>query len=196
MPTNMFQSRNVFSDAYNIVVLKTMEGLRSPGMLTIDPASVSADPEGAKIVRPGAVIVSGNGAASGLGRILPASTATAAVTTAQAAIPVADAASFKVGDVLVTGAPGATSAVGTIASINTVTRTITLAANATTALASGAQVWVNVAQNTIKGIVVRPTDLLSQSNDVAYYVAASVFTQRMPFWNSLIQAQLPGVVLD
>jgi len=195
MPSNMFQARRIFDDSYAIPVITTLEGLRSPGMITIDPASVTADADGAKILFPGSVIVSGNGSATGYGRILPASTATAATTTAQTAVTVASITSFKVGDVLVKGAPGSTSAVGTISAINATTKVITLTAVATTAVAISDQIWVSVAAATIKGIVIRPTDLLSASNDVAYYIAASVYGSRLPFWNSLIQTQLPGIYL-
>lgn len=195
MPTNMYFARRVFDDNLALGVLASVEGLRSPGTITIDVASVTADADGAKTLRPGRIIVSGNGAASGFGRVLPGAIATATTTTSQATITVDDVTSFRVGDVLVKGAPGATAALGTIASINSTTRVITLGANSVTAVAISDQIWVNVAQNTIRGITVAPIDLLNDSNDVALYVAASVYGARLPFWNSLAQAQLPGIVL-
>lgn len=195
MPTNMFLSRQIFDDAYNTVVLASMEGLRSAPMISIDPAAVTADQFGSKILRPGTVIVSANGAASGFGRALPGATATAVTTTAQAAITVNDVTTFRVGDVLVKGLPGATAALGTISAINATTRVITLAANTTTAVAIADPIWVAVAQSTIKGIIVTSVDILQNSNDVACYTSASVYGARLPFWNSLAQAALPGIVL-
>lgn len=194
MPTNMYQNRRVFDDQF-IPVLFSMEGLRSPRMITIDASTIQADSDAQKIIKPGSVLIRGNGAAAGQGRVFPGSRAIAATTTAQNTLTVRDASVFRPGDVIVRGAPGATQAVNTIApgGINTTTNVLTLLANVANAVAIGDDLWVAIAAADILGIVVAPWDILRDSNDVSAFTSASVYGARMPFWNSLIQGALPEI---
>lgn len=194
---DLYRSRTVFDDAKSYNVLCTMGDLSSPVMRTVDTSTVLALTGTNKIIYPGTVLLAGNGAASGYARAFPGSYATATTSTSSPTIVVKNATVFRVGDVLVKGAPGSTAALGTIASINPDTNTITLSANSTTAVAIGDSVWVNVAtlSTDVIGLVVRLHDFGIASNDVAAYKSASVYSARLQFWNSAIQAVLPEIKL-
>lgn len=191
------RGRTVYDDAKNYNVLYTMGDLASPTMRTVDTSKVLAAIGGNKIIYPGTVLLMGNGAASGYARSFPGSYAVATTSTSSPTIVVKNATVFNVGDVLVKGSPGSTAALGTIQSINVDTNTITLAANSTTAVAIGDSIWVNVAtlSTDVLGLVVRLQDFGIMSNDVAVYRSASVYSARLQFWNSAIQAVLPEIKL-
>ena len=194
---DLFRSRTVFDDAKNYNVLYTMGDLASPVMRTVDTTKILPATGGNRIIYPGTVLLNGNGAASGYSRAFPGSYATATTATSSPTIVVKNATVFNVGDVIVKGAPGSTAALGTILTINVDTNTITLAANSTTAVVIGDSIWVNVSTLAadVIGLVVRLHDFGISSNDVAAYKSASVYRDRLQFWNTAIQAVLPEIKL-
>lgn len=193
----MFRGRTVFNDSSNIGCLYTMHDLSSPRMVTVDPLMFGAATGGDKVVLSGTVLIRGNGAATGQGRAFPGSYATAATATSANTITVRNASVFKIGDVLVSGLPTAPTALGTIASINFDTNVITLAANTTTAVVIGDPVYVNITTLAadLIGLCVVPHDITNDSNDIAGYLSASVYRDRLQFWNSAIAALLPEIKL-
>jgi len=188
MPSNMIRDTGTFGGISN--VLASEIGLRSPRMITLDLANFTPLNGDHVILKPGTVICQ---LSSGLGRAYPASIATAATTTSQTAVTVADPTVFKVGDVLLNQAG---ASLGTIASINTSTGVITLAANSATAIAIGNGVVGNAASSgTFMGIVISEIDLTNQSNDVAVYTSASVYEARLPYWSAALSTAFPEITL-
>lgn len=178
---------------YPPTVLATSDGLRSPRGISLDPTYCFADVHGNKVARSGSLVAT---LPSGLGRIFPASKATAATTTSQTSVTVANATVFAVGEsITINGS----TAVGTIASINYLTNVITLAANAanavaigdlliTDASATGAQTAAN-----LQGIIISHIDLVQADYRIGIYTSASIYVPRMPAWNSTIGALFPEI---
>lgn len=178
---------------YPPTVLATSEGLRAPRGITLDSTYCFADANGNKVGRSGSLIAT---LPSGLGRIFPASKATAATTTSQNTVIVANATVFAVGEALTING---STAVGTIASINYATNVITLGANAANAVAvgdllitdasvTGAQTAAN-----LLGIIISHIDLVQSDYRIGIYTSASIFTARMPAWNATIAAIFPEI---
>ena len=172
-----------------ICVLATETGLRSPRGITIDPATIKKNSQGNCYVESGAIVLR---LSSGLGKIYPASKATAATTTSSALLTVTNIQGFEVGNVV---SINGTTAVGEIASINADTNVITLTANATNAVAIGDKITVASPTGTPIGIVVSVNHNLAENNDVPCYTSASVYSARMPWWSSTIQALFPEITL-
>ena len=189
MPTNLLRSHREFDSANS--VLATEQGMRSPRMATFDNSFISPDPSNPmNLILPAGSIICRLG--SGLGRVYPAAVATAATPTTSNTISVADPSIFKPGDALKKGL----TPIGTIASIDLVAKTITLAANATAAVAAGDTLIANSqAPTTILGITVTAIDLKQTSNDVACFTSASVWGARLPYWDATVQAALPEITL-
>lgn len=191
MPTEMHKGSSTLNDDVLLSVFYTMLGLRSPRMRTIDPSTVSANALGQKILPAGTVIVDGNGAGTGLARAYPGSKATAAAGTGVDKLTVVNASVFKVGDALVKGT-GAGTSIGTVAAISG--DEITLSANLAAAVALGDPIYVAGITSGILGIISAPHNL-ADSNDVACYSSASVYRDRLPFWDANIAAALPEITL-
>lgn len=161
-------------------------------MRTIDPATVSANAMGEKILPAGAVIIEGGGATAGFARAFPGSKATADAATTVNKLTVSSASVFKAGDALVKGT-GAGTAIGTVQSVSG--NEITLAANLAAAVASGDSIYVaGITADKVLGIISAPHNL-ADSNDVACYSSASVYRDRLPFWNDEIAKALPEITL-
>lgn len=194
---NMFRSKVVFNDASNIGCLYTMLDLASPRMVSIDPLTISSATGDDKIVLSGTVLIRGNGAGTALGRAFPGSYATAAAIATDTTITVRNASVYRAGDVLVKGAPGSTTALGTVQSVNATTNVITFTAAIGTTVAIGDSVWANISTLAadLVGLCVVPHNITNDSNDIAAYLSASVYRDRLQFWNSTIQALLPEIKL-
>lgn len=187
MPSNTSATTNYGEN--DICCLATETGLRSPRGITIDPATIKKNSQGNCFVESGSIVLR---LSSGLGRIYPASRATAATATSSPTVVVKNIQGFAVGDVV---AINGTTAVGSIASINADTSTLTLAANAANAVAIGDRITVASPTGTPIGIVISPNHNLAKNNDVPCYTSASVYSARMPWWSSTIQAIFPEITL-
>jgi hypothetical protein len=96
---------------------------RAPVSRTVDLDFMTADPNGSKFVKAGAVIV--NIPASDLVRPLPLTTVASALAGSAVAVTVADASIFKASEALVIARPYATlTFAGTVATGNTITLTL------------------------------------------------------------------------
>lgn len=100
MPTNLLLSTSSY-EGFD-TVLTTLEGVRSPRMLTMDLTSIDADANGKKYIKPGTIAVK---KANGLGAPLKVSKLAAAITTSSTEATVTDSALFKAGDALVIPSP-------------------------------------------------------------------------------------------
>jgi hypothetical protein len=99
MPTNLLlhqQSYESFPD-----VLATTEGMRSPRMVTLDPASISPDANGKRYLKPGTILTR---LPSGLGAPLKITRIVTGTAAAALSVQVQDASLFVPGDRLVTTA--------------------------------------------------------------------------------------------
>lgn len=172
-----------------VCVLATETGLRSPRGITIDPATIKKNSQGNCYVESGAIVLR---LTSGLGKIYPASRAAAATTTSSTLVVVNNAQGFSIGDVITING---TTAVGAIDSIDADKNLLTLTANATNAVAIGDRITVASPTGTPVGIVVSVNHNLAKNNDVPCYTSASVYSARMPWWSSTIQALFPEITL-
>jgi hypothetical protein len=89
--------------------------------------------------------------------------------------------------------------VGTIASINVAAKTVTLAANTSTAIAVGDKI-VGASDDIANigepyGIIISLIDITDTSDDVACYTSASVFAARLPYWDAAMQTKFPEITL-
>jgi hypothetical protein len=100
MSTNLIQEQHSFASQPD--VLATLEGLRSPLLLTMDLAAISPDANGKKYLYSGSVLVK---QPNGLGAPLKVSKVTAAATTSATTLTVGNAALFRAGDVLTVFGP-------------------------------------------------------------------------------------------
>lgn len=100
MPTNLLLAENSFEGFDS--VLATLEGVRSPRMITLDLAAISPDENGKKFIKPGTLILKRSD-----GKGVPYKTAklAAAVTTSATALTVDNASLFKAADVLTVAVP-------------------------------------------------------------------------------------------
>ncbi|PZV19204.1 MAG: hypothetical protein DCF22_00620 [Leptolyngbya sp.] len=120
MPTNLLLETNAYEGSTSVLV--TLEGVRSPRMLTMDLTSIAPDANGKKYIQPGTLAVK---KANGLGAPLKVSKLTAAVTTSATDLVVSNAALFKAGDVLTIPTPYARlDLAGTWANADTATLTL------------------------------------------------------------------------
>jgi hypothetical protein len=193
MPTNQFHGRTIFDTDY-VEIIATELGLRSPRAITLDTNYVQASATGSKIIYPGMIL---SKLASGLGRVFPASRATAATATSANTLTVRNGSIFKVGDVLRNGLTG-TTAIGTIQSI--AGNVITLTANAANAVAIGDIVNVSTAGEggaltDLLGIIVSPIDINHDPNDIAAYTSGTVYGARLPFWDAQLTPIFPEITM-
>jgi hypothetical protein len=183
MPANLIKNTGHFTGINS--VLASEIGLRAARMLTMDMAQFTSLAGQDIILKPGTVICQ---LASGLGRAYPASKAVAATATSSKLVKVDNPTVFKVGDVL--------TGVGTIAQIDATTGDITLAANASAAVAVGDAIAGDAASaGTPYGIIISEIDITVFSNDVACYTSASVFRERMPFWSAALSTAFPEITM-
>jgi hypothetical protein len=196
MPTNLVSTTSYFEG--DVTVLATELGLRSPRMLTLDLSYIAPDADGNKILQAGALLVQ---LSTGYGRVYPAAKASAATATSSNVLTVPDPSIFKAGDVIKKTSTSGTT-IGTVESVNT-DGTITLAANAAAAVANGDVLVATdgglvssiYGMNLTKQLLAGSNDIAATSNDIACYTSASVYGDRLPFWSSEVQAQLPEITL-
>lgn len=100
MPTNLLLSESHFEGFDSVLV--TLEGVRSPRMLTVDLDSISPGAGGKKFIKPGTVMLR---RPDGFGIPYKAAKVGAAVSTSATALTVDNAALFKPGDVLTVATP-------------------------------------------------------------------------------------------
>ncbi len=188
-----------FDNSKIIEILFSEADLSVPRGITIDPSFIATNPDGQKMIMPGMLI---SRMSTGYGRVFPGSRVVTAVAASGNGIVVRDASIYKVGEVVrVVAAVGAVSdfaapaAVGTIASIDLTTNTITLTAGSTSALAAGSILLGTdgSALTDIYGITVSAVDILLWINDVAAYVSASVYGARLPFWATALTSTLSEI---
>ncbi|MGL5925545.1 hypothetical protein [Chroococcidiopsis sp.] len=203
MPNNMYQGKTSFDNFDYPQVLATDRGLRSPRGLTLDLSYLQANPAGTKVVKPGYLL---SVLPSGYGRIFPGSRAIAAAAVGATVISVRDASVYKIGEVVsrVAATPqgtpanfGATTALGTVQSLDTAANTITLSAASASALSVRDIVLGTDANNpsAIVGMILSLNDLGDNPNDVAAYTSATVYGMRLPMWDSFIQNLFPEITL-
>lgn len=283
MPTNLLLAESSF-DGFESV-LATLEGVRSPRMITLDLDAISPDRNGKKYVQPGTMIVK---RADGKGVPYKTGKLAAAVTTSATSLTVNNASLFQAGDALTLAQPYARIDLGgtwanadtatvnlagqtvthtvasytnltalalaiaatltssalsqkatfiaegqyihvfgsdnlpivvaktgsgtfaldgsainlqsgltveTIASIDVVTNTLTLAGAADRRLPAGAAIGVSAGTDLLWGMVVSPIDVSTVSNDVACYTSCTVYGDRLPVWNGYLQRQFPEITL-
>lgn len=182
MPTNLIKNTGHFVGINS--VLASEIGLRAARMLTMDMTQFAPLAGQNIVLQPGTVICQ---LASGMGRAYPASKAVATTATTSKIIKVDNPTVFKVGDVLTQG---------TIASIDAATGNITLAADASAAIAVGDAIVGDAASaGTPYGIIISEIDITTFSNDVACYTSASVFRERLPYWSAALQTALPEITM-
>lgn len=187
MPTNLLLSNTQFEGIPDILVSEN--GLRSPRMLTVDLDYFETGGDDI-IIPPGTILTK---LPSGLGRALPNAVATATTATTAKVITVDNPYLFHVGDVI-TKANG--DALGTVASIAPTAKTITLAANTTTAIAVNDVIIADAASaGTPYGMTISNINLSQVSNDVACYTSASVYRARVPYWSTALQTAFPEITM-
>jgi hypothetical protein len=196
MPTNLLSSTNYFGN--DVTVLATELGLRSPRMLTLDLNYIAPDSDGNKILQAGALLVQ---LESGYGRVYPAAKASTPTATSSNVLTVPNPSIFKAGDVIKKTSTSGTT-IGTVQTVNT-DGTLTLEANAAAAVATGDTLVATdggvvtsiYGMNLTKQLLAGSNDIAATSNDIACYTSASVYGDRLPFWSSAVQAQLPEITL-
>lgn len=203
MPNNMYQGKSLYDNNEYAQVLATDRGLRSPRGLTLDLSYLQANPAGTKVVKPGYLLAV---LPTGYGRIFPASRAIVASAAGATVLSVKDASVYRVGEAVTRvaataqGTPanfGATTPLGTVQALDTAANTITLSAGATNALSVRDIVLGTDASNpsAIVGMILSLNDLGDNPNDTAAYTSATLYGQRLPFWDTAIQNLFPELTL-
>lgn len=100
MPTNLLLSTSSY-EGFD-TVLTTLEGVRSPRMLTMDLSAIAPDANGKRYIQPGTLAIK---KANGLGGLLKIGKLTAAITTSSTTVTVANPSLFNVNDALTIPVP-------------------------------------------------------------------------------------------
>lgn len=100
MPTNLLLSESHFGGLDS--VLATLEGVRSPRMITLDLEAISPGEGGKRMIAPGTIIMK---RPDGFGVPYKTSKLSSAITTSSTSLVVSNASLFKAGDVLTVSAP-------------------------------------------------------------------------------------------
>jgi hypothetical protein len=169
-------------------ILKSVENVSTPLSLTVLKSSFGYN-MAMKSEVPAGLFISRKVNAY---RYLPRTSTSLIALAAQKVVRVTHAFLFVPGDVLLsyslTDAAATTTALGTIASVNYVTREITLVANVAADLASGSGVMV--AQDEIMGLTVKSANysLANQMLVAPVTAAEAVYQESLPFYDANLKA--------